>query len=156
MTGRTAVGLLIFLLAGALYDNDPVFYWNASASLPKGLYMRVGGREIARGDVVIFRPPFKSAYLLDVHYYIKTVGGLAGDEYEAADGVFYLRKTPFGKVYETDGGGNPLRRIPGRPSRIKDGCFLPLASTDRSYDGRYYGDIPIECIKYKVKPVFTY
>jgi type IV secretory pathway protease TraF len=118
--------------------------------------MRAGDRQIERGDVVIFRPPFESAYLLNGQYYIKIVGGLAGDEYEVADGVFYLRQAPWGKVYETDSAGNPLKQISSRPFHVKEDCFLPLTPADKSYDGRYYGDIPLEWIQYKVVPIFTY
>jgi type IV secretory pathway protease TraF len=79
----TAAGVLLVMLS--LQGTAPRVVWNASDSVPLGLY-RIERAPVRRGDLVLIRLPPDTAqlahqrgYLPKSAYLIKTVLALAGD-----------------------------------------------------------------------------
>ena len=64
---------------------------------------------------------------------------------------FEIEGKYIGQVYETDNAGNVLPKLRGKFEVPKD-YVLPIASSARSFDGRYSGAIPKSQIKARVVP----
>lgn len=128
---------------------------NVTASLPLGLY-RLCPDTPGRGDYVSFCLEGEYAALaLDRGYVgpgvcpsglrplLKQVAGLSGDVVKAA-GLHIL---------EADSLNRPLTSAL-RDGRIPHGMALVLAPHGGSYDGRYFGLVPVASLQ-KVEPVFV-
>jgi type IV secretory pathway protease TraF len=62
----------------------------------------------------------------------------------------------IGPIFKRDSQGKPLPEIRGS-FRIKPGCFLPLATAiPNSFDGRYFGSVPMRLIVGKAKLVLIF
>ena len=61
----------------------------------------------------------------------------------------------IGQVYETDNVGNVLPKLRGE-FEVPEGYVLPIATSARSFDGRYSGAITKSEIKARVVPILTW
>ena len=140
-----------------------IFYLNVTESLPPGLYMKAFDSEYNCGDCIIYEPPEEVKNLIvknewgdGKHYFLKKIGATAGEKYsiDSEKLTFEIEGKYIGKVFEKDSMGKELPRLRGNFEVPKD-CILPIATNERSFDGRYTGVIPISRIKTKVIPIFT-
>ena len=69
--------------------------------------------------------------------------------------IFEISGKYVGQVYETDNAGNELPKLRGE-YEVPKGYVLPVATSARSFDGRYSGVIPENRIKAKVVSIFTF
>lgn len=169
--------LLLWLGAGALA------WWtglriNTTASLPVGLYRTVnehdhmGTTGWARGAIVIWCPPdtplFQSAkargYIAagwcpgQLGYLIKRVAALSGDTVSVGPGGVHVNGE---FVHSTvpltqDASGRSLPATVIASHRLTQDEVLLLADGSlQSFDGRYFGLIPISQLKAELRPVFT-
>jgi conjugative transfer signal peptidase TraF len=137
----------ILLLMTSLRDGAPRLVWNASSSVPLGLY-RVEPGPVRRGDLVLIRPPPRIAelahrrgYLPKSTYLIKFLWAIPGHQvcrfgtYVLVRGVFAVR------ALSRDSLG---RRMPvWRGCRtLRSGEFFVLAHGPQSFDSRYFGMVP--------------
>jgi conjugative transfer signal peptidase TraF len=152
----TKILALALLTSGALaatiyWRPEPLLVWNASASVPIGLYAVRPLGALAVTDLVVASPPEPLANWLAERGYlpkgvplIKRVAGVAGQKI-CRDGF----------AVSVDGIVMAQARISdrfGRPLPVWKGCFtlLPgevfLLNWDEpaSLDGRYFGAFPIE------------
>lgn len=127
---------------------------NTSPSMPTGVYwIARGALPARRGSVVLFAPPdgvralvYGRGWLPVGMPMLKTVGGLAGDTYCVRDGRFVVAGADVGPVFRRDSQGLPVPHVVGC-RRVGSGEFLPVASTlDRSFDGRYFGAVPVRYV----------
>ena len=141
-----------------------IFYLNVSGSLPPGLYMRVPRENICDGDYIIYEPPPEVKAIIvrngwgdGKHDFLKKVGATSGEKYSVNPETlnFEIEGKYIGKVFEKDNVGNELPKMRGNFEVPKD-CVLPIATSERSFDGRYSGVISNEKIKAKVMPIFTF
>lgn len=129
---------------------------NVTASLPLGLY-RLCPDTPAKGDYVSFCLDGEYAKLaLDRGYVgpgvcpsglrplLKQVAGLPGDVVDTA----------ALHILEADSTNRPLTSIL-RDGRIPPGMALVLATHGGSYDGRYFGLVPVASLQ-KAEPVFVF
>ena len=140
---------------------QPRIIWNASASVPLGLYVTAPADRIALGDLVLVRPPaMLAAFLADRGY--------------VARGVPLLKHvaalTPQvvcaeGTAITVDGETVAHRRMAdrlGRPLPTWHGChrlesgevFLLNPAEPDSLDGRYFGPLPRTNIVARLRPVW--
>lgn len=165
MKKKAAIFLALCVLAHVAFAEIPnVFYLNVTASLPTGLYMRIPSGEIRRGDYIVYEPSqtvkeivVKNGWGDGRHDFLKKVGAVAGDTYSinAKTLVFEAAGKYVGMVYETDNRGNPLPKLRGE-FVVPEGCVLPVATSARSFDGRYSGAIEKSRIKAKVVPILVW
>ena len=131
--------------------KEPIFYFNTTPSIPKGLYYVEKARALTRGEVVLFRLPAalddfasSTAWLKPGGMLIKRVGAVAGDEV-CVDREVFINGKRVGEVAATDGEGHELRR-PSRCFYVPVGHFLPLGDSGRSFDGRYFGVVDVKTV----------
>lgn len=146
-----AAGVILatFLAGNALQASGYELVVNTSPSMPLGLYwMTRGAAPLQRGAVVMFVPPdgigamiYGRGWLRRGTPLLKTVGGLAGDEFCVGNRRFLVGGRDVGPTFLLDAQGHPLPQIAGC-RRVSRDHFLPVASyLDRSFDGRYMGAV---------------
>jgi conjugative transfer signal peptidase TraF len=168
MTGRLAT--LAVMSAGAtlvtfsIYAKPmPWLLWNASASVPIGLYgvQRVG--KIAVGILAVATPPQPLATFLAARSYlpigvplIKPVLALPGQSVCRNGLRITVDRIAVGEALAHDSRG---RRLPvWRGCRViaPSEVFLMNAEEVASFDGRYFGLLPVSAIVGRAIPVWTF
>ncbi|BAL82989.1 putative TraF peptidase [Selenomonas ruminantium subsp. lactilytica TAM6421] len=134
-----------------------LFVYNATASVPVGWYLLLSPQDVARDDMVVFTVPedvqelaVERGWLPKGTKMLKRVGGLAGDMYGVnRSRQFYVNGIYIGQASLTDGKG---QQMPDRSCcihMVEEHRFLPIGDSSHSFDGRYYGTVPLDCIKNK-------
>lgn len=169
--------LIIFLFMGAaalvlcfvkleipaLEPECALFFFNETASLPRGIYLKIPAWDFKEGDYVVYQPPAevrviaeRRGWLKDKELFLKKIGALEGTDYRINphDGHFYIREKYVGNVFASDRDGQAMPTHYGR-FVVPMGSFLPVGTAPRSFDGRYTGTVPMENIRAKVVPLLT-
>lgn len=162
---KGAIFLALCVMAHVTFEKIPeVFYLNVTSSLPVGLYMKIPCEELKRGDYIVYEPSqsvkeivVKNGWGDGRHDFLKKVGAVAGDKYsiDAKTLVFESAGKYVGLVYEEDNRGNQLPKLRGE-FVVPEGCVLPVATSSRSFDGRYSGAIETRQIKARVVPILVW
>lgn len=123
----------------------PLLVWNASASVPIGLYSLTSAAQPKRGDLVLVRLPEGARTLASDRRYlpsdtpaIKRVAAADGDVVCAVDGVVSINATRSARVLNRDSQGRVLKSWSGC-STLKMGQIFLLNDASASFDGRYFG-----------------
>jgi conjugative transfer signal peptidase TraF len=160
---------VVVMLAGlgllgvpAVAGWQPRIIWNASASVPLGLYVTTPADSVTQADLVLVRPPETLAAFLAERGYV-------------AHGVPLLKHVAalppqvvcaMGDAITVDGETVAHRRTADRMGRALPawmGCsvlklgevFLLSAAEPDSLDGRYFGPLPRTSIVARLHPVWT-
>ena len=164
---RTAITLTMLVSCAlvaepAWRDGVPVFIWNASASVPIGLYRLAPAGRIAVPDLVVVAPPEPLATLLAERGYLprgvprlKRVLPMAGDPVWRHDGTITAFDHAYGIARERDSRSRPLPSWQGCRTLAEGEVFLMNWDADDSLDGRYFGPLPIASIVARALPVWT-
>jgi conjugative transfer signal peptidase TraF len=138
------------------------FIWNASASVPVGLYRLGPPQDLEIGDLVAAMPDRQLADFMVTRGYIgrnvpllKHLTGLSGQEVCRIGKSVTVNAVPLGEALENDRFG---RRLPVWQGchRIGDGqIFLMNPSVPDSLDGRYFGPTPASNLIGKATPLYT-
>jgi conjugative transfer signal peptidase TraF len=150
------------IAATALLNPLPRLMWNATASVPTGLYMITPGAAREMGELVAVAPPEPLAgFLADGGYLprgvplLKHVAALPGQ-----------RVCRFGAVVTVDGQRVGTARERDRRARVLpswSGCreitegelFLMNPDAPDSLDGRYFGPLPARSVLGRATPLWT-
>jgi len=158
---------LTLVSSGALASTllahvDPVLVWNASASVPIGLYAvrSIGAPTIA--DLVVARPPEMLAGWLDQRGYlpssaplIKRVSALHGQTICREGLDVSIDGIVVAQARERDHLGRPLPAWRGCLLLHPDQIFLLNTNEPASLDGRYLGAFPRETVVGRAVPIWT-
>ncbi|MBL0770087.1 S26 family signal peptidase [Sphingopyxis sp. DHUNG17] len=168
MNGRwlrttAACGTLFCGLFGAvaMLAPQPRLLWNASASVPVGLYSIDVGAAPARGDLVAIAPPAPLAGWLAARGYLPRGVPLL-KRVAATEGALVCRSGVFVTI-----DGAPAARA--RPAdrmdrtlplwlgcrRLQRGDLFLLGASPDSLDGRYFGPIPASAVIGTAHPILT-
>ena len=143
---------------------EGIVYVNVTSSLPQGFYVKVPSTNYQRGDYIVYEPSeevkkivVKNGWGVAKYDFLKKVGAIAGDTYSISSRnlSFAINGEYIGHVYETDTKGNELPKLRGE-FKVEEGYILPIATSARSFDGRYSGTISESRIKAKVIPILTW
>lgn len=141
---------LVFLGAGSL-GLPPVVIWNASDSVPVGLY-RITDQPVARGQLALIKLPsdiavFSSArgYLPVNAYLLKPIAAVGGDRVCRIANVVTVNTRTITVASIVDSAGRPLPRWQGCWV-LRDGQIFVLAARPGSFDGRYFGVLTVDSI----------
>ena len=152
---------VVRLLFEAMSEN---FYVNVSESLPLGLYIKASGKNFCKDDYIVYEPSeevkeiiIKNGWGDGKRDFLKKVGAVEGEKYSIDTKTlrFEIEGKYIGQVIEKDKVGNELPKLRG-DFEVPPNCILPIATSERSFDGRYSGTIPISRIKTRVVPLLTW
>jgi conjugative transfer signal peptidase TraF len=168
MTTRTAT-LVLTAAAAVLHALSigpkvaPRFVWNASESVPTGLYGVQPARRLIVTDLVVAFPPEQlAAVLADGGYLprglplIKRVLALPGQIVCRKDLTIIVDGIEMGSARERDSRGRLLHAWQGcRALRLGE-VFLMNWDEPASLDSRYFGPLPIAAIVGRAVPLWTF
>lgn len=150
------------LLAPVVFDWSPRLIWNASASVPVGLYYASPVGRLEVGDLVAVTPPTVLADFIAKREYlphgvpmIKHVLALPGAGVCRTGAMILVGSKPYGQARERDRLGRSLPRWQG--CRVLDDgeIFLMNLGAPDSFDGRYFGLIPVTAVTATLTPLWT-
>ncbi|CAH2406375.1 Conjugal transfer pilin processing protease TraF [Mesorhizobium escarrei] len=156
------LGGSVLVAAPAWIDQRPRFIWNASASVPIGLYRVEPAKEIGVADLAAVMPPEPLASFLAKRGYLpksvpllKRVLALAGATVCRQGTAIIVNGVSFGDARERD---SRCRQLP-----VWQGCriiadgeafFMNRDAAD-SFDSRYFGPLPLNSVIGRAIPVLT-
>jgi conjugative transfer signal peptidase TraF len=167
MIGRGAILAVAVLGVGAtalpqLDDRPPRLVWNASASVPIGLYAVDTITEVHAGDLVVVRPPEPLArFLADRGYLprgvplLKHVAALAGQSVCRVGRSVTVDAIEMGEARERDSRDRALPVWQGCRVIAKGDVFLMNPQSADSLDGRYFGPLPATSIIGRAIPLWV-
>ena len=140
----------------------PQLLWNASASVPIGLY-RVQPKPLPKLlDIVVVRPPETLAGFLSEGGYLprglpllKHVAALGGQRVCRIGAAISIDGATVGEALGHDHRGRPLPVWQGCTVLAADQVFLFNADRPGSLDGRYFGPLPRTTIVGRAQPIWT-
>jgi conjugative transfer signal peptidase TraF len=163
MTLVTMLGGTTLMLATLGQKPIPVLLWNASESVPIGLYRVLPLDELDVADLVIAFPPDPVAELLAERGYLprgiplmKRIVALAGQTVCRSELAIRVDGIPLGAARERDSRGHPLPVWHGCQTVGEDQVFLMNADEPDSFDGRYFGPISVTAIVGRAVPLWTF
>lgn len=158
-------------LSGALFAGlfgavaalapQPRLIWNASASMPLGLYRVDVGHFPMAGGLALVEPPEDVAALLAARGYVPRGVPLL-KRVAAADGALVCRSGSFvtidgagaARARASDRAGRPLPRWFGC-RRLQRGETFLLGAAPDSFDSRYLGPLPAAAVIGTAHPLLT-
>lgn len=151
------------LIAAPVWSgHDPRFIWNASASLPVGLYAIAPAEAIAVSDIAIVMPPDPLAGFLVERGYLargvpllKRVLALSGETVCRRERTIIAYEVAYGVARERDRLGRSLPDWQGCRTLRADEAFLMNWDAPDSFDSRYFGPLPASTIVGRAIPLWT-
>ena len=157
MFGGTAV-----LVATVVTEPIPLYVWNASESVPLGLYRLRPADKLFVTELVAVQPPEPLATFLDLNGYLpvgipmlKRVLALPGQTVCRSGRTISVDKINMGEARERDSRGRPLPVWHGCRVVGEDELFLMNWQSKDSLDGRYFGPIAVSAVIGRALPVWT-
>lgn len=162
---RTLLSMLAgcaLIAAPSLSGHAPRYLWNASASVPIGLYHIAPVGRLDIGDLVAVQPPEPLAEFLAERGYlarnvplIKRVLALPGAVICRHDTAIFAYDHTYGEARTRDSLGRDLPVWQGC-RRVADGeVFLMNPEVHDSLDGRYFGPLPASAVIGRAIPLYT-
>jgi conjugative transfer signal peptidase TraF len=154
---------IALLAAGTLsltsfVHHRPLLVWNASSSMPPGLY-RASLSKPDIGDVVLIEPPsafmrlaLERGYLTGPVPFVKEITAAAGDTVCRQGRTISLGGLTIAQAMDADSKGRPLPAWDGCRVLNKDEVFV-LGTHAGSFDGRYFGPIRRKAILCRLVPL---
>jgi conjugative transfer signal peptidase TraF len=140
----------------------PRFLWNASESVPIGLYrLRPAGGLAVTNLVAVLPPEPLATFLADGHYLprgivmLKRVLALPRQTVCRDHLTVTVDNTLVGEARERDTRGRPLPVWQGCRVVADGEVFLMNWQSADSLDGRYFGTLPTSAIIGRAEPVWT-
>jgi conjugative transfer signal peptidase TraF len=156
--GIAGIGLMLLLLTAFL---GPRLVWNASASAPIGLYLRVDAVP-QTGDFALIRTPdtvrelaARRGYLPANVPMVKQIAARSGDTICAIGEVIYINGDRVAKRLATDSQRRPLPSWTSCHRLAGDQFFPLMRNVQASFDGRYFGPVARKSILGKLIPLWT-
>ena len=136
----------VLLLMNIQQRRRPLFLWNSTSSMPRGLYVVSPIGELQRGGAVVFMLPPVWAKLAAKREYLprgvpllKHVVGLPGDEACVSGHILQLNGRPIAFQQPEGGRHRSLPRWDGRRRLAADEVLLLGEPGTASFDSRYFG-----------------
>lgn len=157
-----AAAIIATLITTNSARHSPILVWNASASAPIGLYLRLGESTASCGDLVLVETPRKVARFADERHYlplgvplIKRVVALSGSTICGSGDTVIIDGAMVLKRKRRDGQGRPLPSWFGCHRLGAGEVFLAMENVPGSFDGRYFGALPVSAIRGRLVPLWT-
>ncbi len=163
-SGRIAAGCIAALGLGlsALFRPTPRLIWNASASIPIGLYAVQPAGALHVSELLVVMPPEPLATFLDERHYLpkgvpllKHVLALPGQTVCRSDRTITVDGVTMGDALDRDHLGRPLPIWHGCRVVGAGNVFLMNRQSGDSLDGRYFGPLPTTTVVGRADPLWT-
>ena len=154
---------LVALLFPVLHHSRLRFAWNASASVPLGLYSIEPGARPRVGDMVAVRPSPALARYMARRRYVEA-GVVLMKPVAAIEGAMACRRHPtvtidgiiVARALVKDRFGRPLPAWQGCIRLGPDQVFLIAPTRPDSFDSRYFGAVQRSQIVGRATPLWTW
>ncbi|TYO61399.1 S26 family signal peptidase [Bradyrhizobium hipponense] len=150
------------LTLSSLKGGTPLYIWNASASVPIGLYRLQEPGPLEVTELVAVLPPEPLASFLDFNGYLpsglpmlKRLLALPGQTVCRTGLTIVVDSIEIGEARERDGRGRPLPVWQGCRVIADDEVFLMNWQSGDSFDGRYFGPMLKSAVIGQAIPVWT-
>src|SRR4051812_13603240 len=157
-TTSVATVLLLWTIGGA----PPRYIWNASNSVPIGLYRLQPMTALVVTELVAIQPPDLLAAFLDLNGYLpigvpmlKRVLALPGQTVCRTGLTVTVDGIDVGQAHERDGRGRPLPAWHGCGVIADGDVFVMNWQSPDSLDSRYFGPLPASAVLGRAIPVWT-
>ena len=145
----------------ALFHPAPRLIWNASASVPIGLYAVHPTGVLRTGELLVVTPPEKLATFLDARRYLpnglallKHVAALPGQTVCRTSDTISIDGRTVGAALDRDHLGRSLPVWQGCRIIAEGEVFLMNRQSVSSLDGRYFGPLPTTTIVGRADPIW--
>ena len=152
----------VALVMSTMGQATPAYIWNASKSVPIGLYQLQPAGKLAVTELVAVRTPEPLATFLDLNGYLpigvpmlKRVLALPGQTVCRKGLTISVDAIEMGEALSRDSRGRPLPVWQGCRVVGADELFLMNWQSEGSLDGRYFGLAPNSSVIGKALPVWT-
>jgi conjugative transfer signal peptidase TraF len=139
----------------------PRLLWNASASVPIGLYALHPAGKLTAGELLVVRPPARLAQFMAARRYlalgvplIKHVAALPGQIICRSGRVITVNGIAEAEALDRDTRGRELPVWQGCRAVQTGEVFLMNAGVPDSFDGRYFGPVPDSTIIGSATPLW--
>lgn len=156
-TSFAAMGIAV----AAFAPMPPVLVWNATASVPVGLYAVVPADRLQVDDLVAAAAPTALARFLDERGYLpagvpllKRVAALPGQRVCRDGSAITVDGFATGAALEHDSLGRDLPRWSGCRLVAAGEVFLMNPQVRDSLDGRYFGPVPAGAVIGRAIPLY--
>lgn len=146
----------------ALAPPDTRLVWNASASVPIGLYGVGPAGKLKVTDLVLARAPEPLATFLDESRYVprgvpllKRVAALPGQRVCREGDALMIDGVIWARTRERDSRGRELPSWHGCRALLDGEVLLLNWDEPDSLDGRYFGPLPVTSIVGRATPLWT-
>lgn len=136
--------------------------WNASASVPTGLYWAHPGAVPVAGDLVAIVPPSGIAALMAQRHYLprgvpllKPIAAVAGQQVCRRDTRVRVDDVHVGDALLADRHGRVLPVWQGCHRLGRDQIFVMSKAVSDSFDGRYFGPLPASTVRATLTPLWV-
>jgi conjugative transfer signal peptidase TraF len=143
-------------------DHRPRFIWNASASVPIGLYRVEPAEKLGVADIAVVTAPKPLASFLAARGYLpnglpllKRVLALGGQTVCRRRTAIVVRGVTYGHARAHDSRGRALPVWQGCHIIAGDEVFVMNRDAENSFDGRYFGPLPLNSVIGRAIPVWT-
>jgi len=158
LTGYCAIGAVVL---PAFIRPAPRLVWNASASVPVGLYLAHPAHAAKLGDLVAAHAPAPVALLMAERHYLplrvpmlKHVAGVAGQTVCRTGLTILIDGMRVAEARLQDRLERPLPRWSGCRTLRGGEVFLLNPASAESFDGRYFGPVPARGIIAVLDPLW--
>jgi conjugative transfer signal peptidase TraF len=139
----------------------PRLLWNASASVPIGLYAVHPAGKLTAGELLVIRPPAALAQFMAARRYlalgvplIKHVAALPGEIVCRSGRTITVDGIVEAEAFDRDARGRKLPDLQGCRTVRSGEVFLMNAGVPDSFDGRYFGPVPDSTIIGSATPLW--
>ncbi len=151
------------LIAPTVLETTTLYVWNASESVPIGLYRLQSADNLFVTELVAVQPPEPLATFLDLNGYLpagvpmlKRVLALPGQTVCRSGLTVSVDAIEVGEARERDGRGRPLPKWQGCRVVGEGELFVMNWQSVSSLDGRYFGFLPASAVIGRALPVWTW
>ncbi len=159
----TMLGGVGAIAATVTISPTPWLIWNASDSVPVGLYVTSAVDTLDIGDLVVVRAPssivdfMATREILPVGIpLLKRVAALPGQVVCRSDTEITVDHVSIGKTLTSDSKGRPLPVWSGCQTVGPGTIFLMNWQSLNSFDGRYFGLLSTSAVIAKAAPIWTF
>jgi conjugative transfer signal peptidase TraF len=156
------LGGAVVLVAPIVLETTPIYIWNASESVPIGLYRLRPADNLFVTELLVVQPPEPLATFLDLNGYLpvgvpmlKRVLALPGQTVCRSGLTVSVDAIEIGEARERDGRGRPLPKWRGCRVVGEGELFVMNWQSADSLDGRYFGFLPASAVVGRALPVWT-